>query len=263
MQMGLAFAGLVVVGAMAMAMYELFSEIERGAPPAGPIAAARTPETAKPHAVARPPQACGTTVWNGNARSRATNTMGPCVSCKACTRKGMRFATEMFWCIPPGGLVGGDSARPGASAWAKPRMASSPTPGATRFYRSDGAPALQRAQIQTYGAGRPPGMAALGEAVCRNACLAENRLTLQLAPGAQFTGLDVIALGSPHAGQPFEQGRFLQHIDAPRRVAGTRPDRRHRPSLDAGRGGRNGHACLGAFFLSPAARWPGCARRCA
>jgi NitT/TauT family transport system permease protein len=29
MQMGLAFAGLVVVGAMAMVMYELFSEIEK------------------------------------------------------------------------------------------------------------------------------------------------------------------------------------------------------------------------------------------
>jgi NitT/TauT family transport system permease protein len=29
MQMGLAFAGLVVVGAMAMIMYELFSSIER------------------------------------------------------------------------------------------------------------------------------------------------------------------------------------------------------------------------------------------
>jgi NitT/TauT family transport system permease protein len=29
MQMGLAFAGLVVVGAMAMAMYELFSYIEK------------------------------------------------------------------------------------------------------------------------------------------------------------------------------------------------------------------------------------------
>ena len=29
MQMGLAFAGLVVIGAMAMAMYELFSVIEK------------------------------------------------------------------------------------------------------------------------------------------------------------------------------------------------------------------------------------------
>jgi NitT/TauT family transport system permease protein len=29
MQMGLAFAGLVVVGAMAMVMYELFSYIEK------------------------------------------------------------------------------------------------------------------------------------------------------------------------------------------------------------------------------------------
>jgi NitT/TauT family transport system permease protein len=29
MQMGLAFAGLVVVGAMAMVMYELFSAVEK------------------------------------------------------------------------------------------------------------------------------------------------------------------------------------------------------------------------------------------
>ncbi|MFL6695022.1 MAG: urease accessory protein UreD, partial [Ramlibacter sp.] len=50
------------------------------------------------------------------------------------------------------------------------------------------------------------------EAICYSGCIAENRLTMQLAPGAEVLGWDVCALGLPAAGQPFERGSLVQHL---------------------------------------------------
>ena len=113
---------------------------------------------------------------------------------------------------PPGGLVGGDTlditatVGPGAHGLVT-------TPGATRFYRSTGEPALQRTHLTLAEGARLEWLPL--EALCYNACNAENHLTLNLAPGAECMGWDVTALGLPHAGQPFETGRFVQHIEAP------------------------------------------------
>ena len=113
---------------------------------------------------------------------------------------------------PPGGLVGGDtleleiSAQPGTHGLLT-------TPGATRFYRSAGEPAVQRTHIKLAAQARLEWLPL--EAICYTQCLAENRLTLQLAPDAEFMGWDVTALGLPLAGQPFETGSLLQHIEVP------------------------------------------------
>ncbi len=113
---------------------------------------------------------------------------------------------------PPGGLVGGDTldisatVGPGAHGLVT-------TPGATRFYRSAGARALQHTHLTLEDNARLEWLPL--EALCYNACHAENRLTLKLAPGAECMGWDVTALGLPHAGQPFETGRFVQHIEVP------------------------------------------------
>ncbi len=113
---------------------------------------------------------------------------------------------------PPGGLVGGDTlditatVGPGAHGLVT-------TPGATRFYRSTGERALQRTHLTLAEGARLEWLPL--EALCYNACNAENHLTLNLAPGAECMGWDVTALGLPHAGQPFETGRFVQHIEAP------------------------------------------------
>ena len=115
---------------------------------------------------------------------------------------------------PPGGLVGGDTldisatVGPGAHGLVT-------TPGATRFYRSTGERALQRTHLTLAEGARLEWLPV--EALCYNACNAENHLTLNLAPGAECMGWDVTALGLPHAGQPFETGRFVQHIEAPGR----------------------------------------------
>ena len=113
---------------------------------------------------------------------------------------------------PPGGLVGGDmldlrfSAGPGAHGLVT-------TPGATRFYRSDGELALQQAQLCLAADARMEWLPL--ETILHSGCLAENRLTMQLAPGAELIGWDITALGLPGAGQPFVQGSFCQHIEAP------------------------------------------------
>ncbi|MFN9726344.1 urease accessory protein UreD [Acidovorax sp.] len=113
---------------------------------------------------------------------------------------------------PPGGLVGGDTLEikatvgPGAHGLVT-------TPGATRFYRSTGPLALQRSHLSLAANARLEWLPL--EALCYDACHAENHLTLTLAPGAECIAWDVSALGLPHAGQPFEQGRFTQHLQVP------------------------------------------------
>lgn len=113
---------------------------------------------------------------------------------------------------PPGGLVGGDTLDitatlgPGAHGLLT-------TPGATRFYRSEGELALQRTRLALAEGARLEWLPL--EALCYNACHAENHLTLQMAPGAECMGWDVTALGLPHANQPFTAGCFVQHIEIP------------------------------------------------
>ncbi|MGV8804668.1 MAG: urease accessory protein UreD [Polaromonas sp.] len=113
---------------------------------------------------------------------------------------------------PPGGLVGGDllDIRVQAHAGAHGLIT---TPGATRYYRCDGQAALQRTHLALAAGARLEWLPQ--EAICYNACLAENRLTLALEPGAELLGWDVTALGLPLAGQPFVQGHFHQHLELP------------------------------------------------
>ena len=113
---------------------------------------------------------------------------------------------------PPGGLVGGDTLDIRVTAGGASHGLIT-TPGATRFYRSSGELALQRTHITLNDEARLEWLPL--EAICYNDCRAENRLTLDLAPQAEFMGWDVTALGLPHAKQPFEAGEFLQHIEVP------------------------------------------------
>ena len=110
---------------------------------------------------------------------------------------------------PPGGLVGGDvldvdvQVDEGAHGVVT-------TPGAARFYRSDGPAAIQRLRFTLAGGARLEWLP--HETICYSGCTAENRLQMQLAPGSEMLGWDVCALGLPAAGQPFERGSVLQHL---------------------------------------------------
>ena len=113
---------------------------------------------------------------------------------------------------PPGGLVGGDTLDIGITAGAGSHGLIT-TPGASRFYRSEGELALQRTRIALAADSRLEWLPL--EAICYSGCQAENRLSMEVAPGAELIGWDVTALGLPNANQPFERGSYLQHIEVP------------------------------------------------
>lgn len=113
---------------------------------------------------------------------------------------------------PPGGLVGGDTLRVEIDVGPQAHGLVT-TPGATRFYRSDGEAALQQVSARLAAGARLEWLPL--ETICYDACLAENRLSMSLAPGAELLGWDVTAFGLPASGKPFAQGTFRQHIEVP------------------------------------------------
>jgi urease accessory protein len=147
---------------------------------------------------------------------------------------------------PPGGLVGGDTldiditAAPGSHGLVT-------TPGATRFYRSEGDLALQRTRIRLDADARLEWLPL--EALCYSGCRAGNHLTIEAAPGAELLGWDVTALGLPHAGKPFERGSLLQHIEVP----GVWLERGRIDAADhrllASPLGLAGHRCIASLFF--------------
>jgi urease accessory protein len=148
---------------------------------------------------------------------------------------------------PPGGLVGGDVIEialrvgPGSHGLVT-------TPGAARFYRSDAAPAVQRASIAVAEGARFEWLPL--EAICYSGCLAENKVLLDLESGAETIGWDVTALGLPASGRPFERGSLLQHLE----LRGAWLERGRIAADDSrlmnGRLGFAGQRCLATLFLA-------------
>lgn len=113
---------------------------------------------------------------------------------------------------PPGGIVGGDTLHVEASL-AEDAHALVTTPGAARFYRSAGKPARQTVEARLAAGARLEWLPL--ETIVHAGAQAENRMRFTLAGGAEMIGWDVLALGLPAAGQPFDAGRFTQHVELP------------------------------------------------
>ena len=155
---------------------------------------------------------------------------------------------------PPGGLVGGDTLDIAVRASAGSHGLIT-TPGATRFYRSEGELALQRTELTLEAGARLEWLPL--EAICYSGCRAENRLTLHAAEGAELIGWDVTALGLPGADKPFALGSLQQHIEVP----GVWLERGRIDAADTrllqSPIGLAGHRCLASIFFvagSPIAR---------
>lgn len=167
---------------------------------------------------------------------------------------------------PPGGLVGGDLLDIAVQV-AGGAHGLVTTPGATRFYRSNGLPAVQRTRLVLESGARLEWLPL--ETLCFRACEAENHLSLTLEAGAQCLGWDVTALGwmpepapaahrapSSHPAQPTDtpppaaSGRLLQHLEIPgvwlERGTIAAADQRllHSPL------GLAGHGCLASVFFA-------------
>ena len=148
---------------------------------------------------------------------------------------------------PPGGLVGGDTleidVHVGTAAHALVT-----TPGAARFYRSLGEPAVQTARIVLDPGSRCEWLPL--EAICYSGCLAENRLVLDLAPDSELIGWDVTAFGLPASQLPFEKGSLLQHLELKDAwLERGRIDALDRRLMD-GPLGLAGQRCLATLFLA-------------
>ena len=147
---------------------------------------------------------------------------------------------------PPGGLVGGDTLNVNITV-ATGAHGLLTTPGATRFYRSDGEAALQRTAISVATHARMEWLPL--EAIAYNGCLAENRLTITLEPGAEMLGWDLTALGLPAADMPFKSGHFCQHLEMP----GVWLERANIKALDHlllnSPLGLAGHRCFATLFF--------------
>jgi urease accessory protein len=113
---------------------------------------------------------------------------------------------------PPGGVVAGDvldvslEVTEGAHALIT-------TPGATRFYRSDGAVAQQQLTARIAQGARLEWLPL--ENIAYPGCIAENLARFEVVPGGVVLGWDITALGLQAAGQAFESdlsGRFTQDL---------------------------------------------------
>jgi len=147
---------------------------------------------------------------------------------------------------PPGGLVGGDTLEIGVHVHTGAHGLIT-TPGATRFYRSEGALALQRTRLKLEPDSRLEWFPL--EAICYSGCHAENHLTLNLEPGAELMGWDITALGLPHAQQPFVQGQLQQHIEVPGVWMERGMVAAHDTRLMDSPAGMAGHRCMASLFF--------------
>ena len=113
---------------------------------------------------------------------------------------------------PPGGLVGGDTLDIQVTV-AEGAHGLVSTPGATRFYKSGGHPAIQ--QVVAHLADNAKLEWLPLEAIAYNDCEATNRAIFNLAPSAELITWDVTALGLPSSDMAFTQGHFQQHVEIP------------------------------------------------
>jgi len=149
---------------------------------------------------------------------------------------------------PPGGIAGGDRLEVDARLDAGTHALLT-TPGATRFYRSDGAVAAQHVRLRLAAGARVEWLPL--EAIAYDGCLAENHVRLELEPGAEAIGWDLLALGLPAAGQPFRRGHVLQHLElAGRWLERGRIDAADTLLLDAAAGWAGHRVCATLWFAS-------------
>ena len=148
---------------------------------------------------------------------------------------------------PPGGLVAGDTLQVDVQVGGGSHGLVT-TPGASRFYRSEGDAAVQDVRIRMAAGARLEWLPL--EAIYYSGCRAENRLHLELAAGAEMLGWDVAALGLPQAQQPFERGSVLQHLE----LQGQWLERGTIAAQDVrlldGPLGLAGHRCLASLFFA-------------
>lgn len=109
---------------------------------------------------------------------------------------------------PPGGLAAGDELELDAAVGAG-AAALLTTPAATKFYRSDGAPSVQRQRLRV-AAGATLEWLPM-ETILFGGSRALVETDVELAPGARFIGWEQLSLGRPLSGDHYSTGTLEQH----------------------------------------------------
>lgn len=148
---------------------------------------------------------------------------------------------------PPGGLVSGDTLDITASVQAGAHALVT-TPGATRFYRSSGAAAIQTTRLQLAENSRLEWLPL--ETLAYDACDAHNLLEFELAPGAELMSWDITAFGLPHTHEPFQRGSFTQQMQWTGRWLERGTVRADDLLLMDGPVGLAGQRCMGSMVLA-------------
>ena len=148
---------------------------------------------------------------------------------------------------PPGGLVGGDRLDVQLDLQAGAHLLVT-TPAATRFYRSNAGEAVQVVHASVGEGARLEWLPQ--ETLAYPGCIARNEVKLSLAPGASLFAAEVLGLGLPAAGQAFDTGRVLQHLE----ITGQWLDRGWLDATDRalldGPCGLAGHRVLGTLVYA-------------
>lgn len=111
---------------------------------------------------------------------------------------------------PPGGIVGNDTLDIGIKLQEGSQVLVT-MPGASKWYRSQGAPATQRVGINVGPDAMlewlPP------ETILFNGAIAKLHTAIKLAAGGNYLGWDILCLGRTAAGEKFAAGEIHQTTD--------------------------------------------------
>jgi urease accessory protein len=147
-------------------------------------------------------------------RARSAHT-GPLRVLKALYPEGHAVCHHVL-VHPPAGLVSGDRLDVDAHLGTGSHALLT-TPGATRWYRAKGAQGNPDAEVASQAVRLRVGENARLEwlpleTLVYDGARAVNRLDVELAPGAEMIGWDLLALGLPAADKPLTSGRLDQRI---------------------------------------------------
>lgn len=122
---------------------------------------------------------------------------------------GPHAPAQLLLVHPPGGIAGGDELQLDLRIDG-PARALVTTPGATRWYRSSGATALQQVRLQIGSSATLEWLPQ--DNIVQDHALAHSTLHIDLEGDAALLGWDVLQLGQPLVGRPFQQGQWLQDL---------------------------------------------------
>jgi urease accessory protein len=111
---------------------------------------------------------------------------------------------------PPGGLVSGDLLELEIALAAGARALLT-TPAATKLYRSGGAPARQQQRFRVAAGARLEWLPQ--ETIAYVGADARLVTSVELEPGAEFIGFEILCLGHPASGESFTRGRVEQRLE--------------------------------------------------